>query len=169
MLIICLGNTYASNLNQRHNIAIIVANNIANHHGIEWTQKKKFKYFQVEYNDMEYTFAYPITFMNLSGTGVKQIFKNFSKDKYVIMHADLDTKIGKIKMKTGGSSRGHNGIKSCIEKIGNTFTRIRIGISRPKSRDSNIVSGYVLGKFNLEELTIIKKIELNEIIAVLEI
>ena len=97
----------------------------------------------------------PMTFMNLSGNAISK-FKRFyqikNKDIY-IFHDDLDLEIGKIKVKSGGSSGGHNGVDSISRKIGNEFNRIRIGIGHPG--DKKYVENYVLSDFKKKENNLI--------------
>ena len=92
--------------------------------------------------------------MNVSGTSVAKAWQAFLKEqtaeersraKLLILHDELESPLGKIKFRTGGSARGHNGIKSCINRLGDTeFLRVGIGIGRPESRDSHYVSAYVM-------------------------
>ena len=98
--------------------------------------------------------------MNLSGNAIIEItnfFKIENKDILVI-HDDLDIKIGEIKIKANGSSGGQNGIKSIISVLGENFNRLRIGIDRPKNE--NIIN-HVLGNFSKEEFEEIEKIKEN--------
>ena len=63
------------------------------------------------------------------------------------------TPFGKIKVKVGGSARGHNGLKSCVGSLGGmAFTRVGVGIGRPESRESRDVANYVLRKMSVVEL-----------------
>lgn len=75
----------------------------------------------------------PQTYMNLSGTAVKE-FKNFYKideDKIIIIHDDIDIEEGKIKIRNTGGAGTHNGMKSVVEELGNrNFYRIRIGVRK---------------------------------------
>ena len=65
------------------------------------------------------------------------------------MHDELESPLGKIKAKVGGSARGHNGLKSCVGSLGGmAFTRVGVGIGRPESRDSRDVANYVLRKMS---------------------
>jgi len=94
----------------------------------------------------------PQTFMNLSGEAVTEIIKKFSIDlcKMIIIHDDIDLEFQHIRLKKGGGSGGHNGIKSIIQKIGSeNFYRLRIGIGRPA--ESHQVIDYVLDPFTCSE------------------
>ena len=100
--------------------------------------------------------------MNESGKLLLPAWRAFLRDlptaeerssaKLVILHDDLEGQLGKIKVKTGGSAKGHNGIKDCMLRLqGVEFVRIGIGIGRPLSRESADVAAYVLRKMKLEE------------------
>ena len=93
--------------------------------------------------------------MNESGIAVKKIvnYYDLNLEDIVVVHDDMDLSLGRIKLKTHGSSGGHNGIKSITEKLGtDEYKRIRVGIGHPKNR--NIVN-YVLGKFTDDEMDIL--------------
>lgn len=86
--------------------------------------------------------------------------------KLVVVHDELESPLGKVKVKVGGSARGHNGIKSCVGSLGGlAFTRIGVGIGRPESRESRDVAGYVLRKMSGVE---VRKVE-EAVEAVVEI
>ena len=103
--------------------------------------------------------------MNISGKAVATAWHGFLKEqtseqrsraKLIILHDELESPLGKIKFKIGGSPRGHNGLKSCISRLGGLeFTRVGIGIGRPNSRDSIDVAFYVLKKMKPEEKQIV--------------
>src|SRR5207302_899300 len=93
----------------------------------------------------------PQTYMNNSGTSVNEAsgFYKIPLPDIIAFHDDLDLGIGRIKVKTGGSNGGHNGLKSIDEHIGSEYTRVRIGISHPGDKDE--VSSHVLSKFSKGE------------------
>ena len=74
----------------------------------------------------------------------------------IVFHDDLDVELGKIKVKFGGSSAGHNGIASIDKFIGKDYSRVRIGIGKPKNGIE--VADYVLQNFDEDETVDIKKI-----------
>ena len=76
-----------------------------------------------------------------------------------MFHDDLDVEFGKIKAKFGGSSAGHNGIASIDKFIGKDYSRVRIGIGKPK--DNIEIADYVLQNFNEDESNSIQKILKN--------
>lgn len=75
----------------------------------------------------------------------------------LILHDDLDNKFASVKLKKGGSSNGHNGVKSIISTLGtNNFHRLRLGIGRPS--DAADVEDYVLSKFTSEQVDGIEQV-----------
>lgn len=97
--------------------------------------------------------------MNVSGPALATAWKTFLRDlpseeersraKLVVLHDELESPFGKIKVRNGGSARGHNGLKSCVGSLGGMpFTRIGVGIGRPESRESGDVAAYVLRKMS---------------------
>ena len=99
--------------------------------------------------------------MNECGTSIAS-FLNFFKinpNSTYIVHDDLDIALGKVKIKLGGSSAGHNGLKSIDAKIGKNYNRIRIGINHPGSRE--LVNKHVLSNFKKSELEVIKKLNIK--------
>ena len=73
-------------------------------------------------------------------------FYKIENSKILIINDDLDLKVGKVKVKFGGSNAGHNGLLSIDRAIGKDYKRLRIGIGHPGYKDQ--VSSYVLNKFN---------------------
>ena len=100
--------------------------------------------------------------MNVSGKGVAAAYKSFLRDlpsderataQLVVLHDELEQPLGKIKMKVGGSAKGHNGIKSVVGCLGGAeLVKIGVGIGRPESRDSGTVASYVLKKMTATEV-----------------
>jgi PTH1 family peptidyl-tRNA hydrolase len=90
----------------------------------------------------------PMTYMNLSGETVRGFMDYFKADlsDCIIVYDDLDTEIGKIRLRYQGSAGGHNGIKSIIAHTGTqVFNRVRMGISRPQPGMN--IADYVLSNF----------------------
>lgn len=115
---------------------------------------------------IEIDFVTPDTFMNLSGTFIKNYLKYKSNIIPIIAYDDKDIELGKYKIGVFESSGGHNGVQSTIDNLAsNKFLRIRIGIT-PKDQmpihGEGVVQKFVMGKFRDEEIKIIKN--LREII-----
>ena len=111
----------------------------------------------------------PLTFMNNSGICIRELIEYFKIDPedVIVFHDDLDVEFGKIKAKFGGSSAGHNGITSIDKFIGKDYSRVRIGIGKPKEKIE--VGDFVLQNFDEDEMTAIEKISknINEAISIL--
>jgi len=159
-LLVGLGNPGKKYEETRHNIGFTFINSIAKKASID-IDKSKFSSLCARYESGENYFllSKPQTFMNESGKAVREI-KNYYKipiDKTIIVFDDLDLNVGQIRIKRGGGSGGHNGIKSIIEELSeDTFIRIRIGIGKPVKKTD--VDQYVLSKFNQNEVSTIKEI-----------
>ena len=152
LLLVGLGNPGPSSTNNRHNIGFRIIDAINKHFKLS-KQKPKFKGLLTTGNiESKKVYAIkPLTFMNNSGTAVKELidyFKIDSKD-VIVFHDDLDIDFGKIKAKIGGSSAGHNGIESIDKFIGKDYSRVRIGIGHPKEKGK--VNNHVLEDFKEDE------------------
>ncbi|MBQ3021573.1 MAG: aminoacyl-tRNA hydrolase [Bacilli bacterium] len=151
-LIVGLGNPGKEYNNTRHNIGFEVIDRYLGN--VKF--KEKFDGLYYEYIcDEKIIFIKPQTFMNNSGFSLVQYVKyyNVNPDDIMVIHDDLDLKIGTFKFKFNSSSGGHNGIKSIINNLKTeSFFRMKIGISNDKKDD---VIDFVLGKFSKKELDMI--------------
>ena len=150
-LIIGLGNPGKDYENTRHNIGFRYLDNYAENHNFLIT-KKKFNglAYELTINNEKVIFLKPLSFMNLSGTVVRKYMDYYKIDikDILVIHDDLDMPIAKIKVKLGGSSGGHNGIRNIIDNLNDEkFLRLKVGISNNKE---NVID-YVLGKFSKED------------------
>src|SRR5207302_1872144 len=69
-------------------------------------------------------------------------------DRVLVVHDEIDLPFGEIRVRTGGGLAGHNGMKSLKEGLGSgDFTRVRIGVGRPRITEPDRVAAYVLGRF----------------------
>lgn len=99
----------------------------------------------------------PTTYMNRSGEAVRNISEKFKIDMFVLVHDDLDIKLGDVKIQRGKAPKGHKGVLSVEEGIKTTdFLRVRIGI---ENRDNMNIPGedYVLHNFTFSELETLDK------------
>ncbi len=158
-MIVGLGNPGKEYENTRHNIGFMIIDEYAKQYKINnFKTKYNGLYTKVYRNGEYYVLLKPLSFMNLSGTVVSK-FANYFKIKpedILVIHDDLDLPVGKIKIKSKGSSGGHNGIKSIIENLNTEeFAHFKVGISNNKEISTK---DYVLGKFNKKELDTLNKI-----------
>jgi len=158
-LIVGLGNIGREYENTRHNIGFIAVDKIIFNLNYFSINKKEFKGSLFKVNN--FLFLKPSTYMNLSGESVIAVkhFYKIDNNDIIVIHDDLDLKLGALKFKKGGSSGGHNGLKSIDKHIGNDYYRIRIGIGRPEKKSE--VLNYVLGNFRDEELSKLEQTLLN--------
>lgn len=100
----------------------------------------------------------PQTFMNDSGDAIAPACRwyKISPDRLLVIHDDLDLPVGRIRLRSGGSSGGHRGVASVIERLGTDgFLRLRIGIGRPSDDDA---VDYVLSRFSKDERVLVERI-----------
>ena len=99
--------------------------------------------------------------MNNSGICIRELIEYFKieVEDVIVFHDDLDIDFGKIKAKFGGSSAGHNGIESIDKFIGKEYSRVRIGIGKPKTKMD--VNDHVLNNFDKDEMLELEKITDN--------
>ena len=168
-LFVGLGNPTPNSENNRHNIGFKIIDAINRKFGLS-KQKPKFKGLLTtgNINEKKIYAIKPLTFMNNSGICIRELIEYFKIDaqNVIVFHDDLDIDFGKIKTKFGGSSAGHNGIESIDRFIGKDYSRVRIGISKPKTKIA--VTDYVLKDFDEDEKEELKKIT-NSIIESLSI
>ena len=162
LLLVGLGNPGSNYTNTRHNIGFKIIDAINVHFKLS-KQKPKFKGLLTTGNiESKKIYAIkPLTFMNNSGTAIKELIDYFKIDakNVIVFHDDLDIDFGKVKAKVGGSSAGHNGIASIDKFIGKDYSRVRIGIGKPENKIS--VSDYVLNDFSDDEQEHLEKITSN--------
>jgi len=159
ILLVGLGNPTPDSENNRHNIGFKIIDSINKKFGLS-KQKPKFKGLLTtgNINNQKVYAIKPLTFMNNSGICIREIIEYFKIDseEVIVFHDDLDVEFGKIKVKVGGSSAGHNGIASIDKFIGKDYSRVRVGIGKPKGKME--IADYVLQNFDEDELLGIEKI-----------
>ena len=164
--LIGLGNPGKEYSKSRHNIGFLLLQNLSKKYNSNFQLKDKLKSSCSEFiiNNSTYKLFLPNTFMNNSGDAVRAIvdWYKINLDQIFIIVDDKDLPLGKIRFRKKGSSGGHNGLKSIIEKLQtNNFNRIRIGIGSPpliKGKNNFNTISYVLGDISLEEKTILDKV-----------
>ncbi|MBE9537142.1 MAG: aminoacyl-tRNA hydrolase [Proteobacteria bacterium] len=152
-LIAGLGNPGSKYAMTRHNVGFMVADLLAERHGINiGKEKKRSETGKGMIGGTPIVITKPLTFMNLSGEAIAPLaaYLDIGVEDIIVIHDDLDLEFGRIKIKAGGGHGGHNGLKSLISHLnGREFTRIRMGIGKPVAGGD--VSSYVLSQFSAEE------------------
>lgn len=153
-LIVGLGNPGKKYEQTRHNIGFMAVDAILNSYGSTDKPKKKFNSIihELQLENKKVIIAKPETYMNNSGDAIIQIVNYFKikTENILILHDELDLPFGSIRLKVGGGIAGHNGLKSILSHLDNTFLRLRLGIDHPGDR--RLVSNYVLGNFSNSEM-----------------
>ena len=164
--LIGLGNPGKKYSQSRHNIGFLLLENLSKKYNSNFLLKEKLKssFSEFKIKDCTYRLFLPNTFMNNSGDAVRAIvdWYKINLDQIFIIVDDKDLPLGKIRFRKKGSSGGHNGLKSIIEKFKtHNFNRIRIGIGSPPlikgTNQFNTIS-HVLGNISLEEKSILDKV-----------
>lgn len=144
--IIGLGNPGPSYYKTRHSIGFRVIDALAEQENAPWSDKETMELATMHINNRAILLVKPMTYMNSSGVVIPFLNKKGIKaDEILVVHDELELPFGSVAFKTGGSSKGHNGLKSLISACGEGFHRVRVGISRPATREE--VPDYVLSPF----------------------
>ena len=159
LLFVGLGNPTPNSENNRHNVGFKIIDSINKKFGLS-KQKPKFKGLLTtgDVNGQKVYAIKPLTFMNNSGICIRELIEYFKieAENVIVFHDDLDIEFGKIKAKFSGSSAGHNGIASIDKFIGKDYSRVRIGIGKPKSNIE--IEDYVLQNFEEDEIIGLEKV-----------
>ena len=143
-----LGNPGAKYALNRHNVGYMACDTIAEMHAFGPLQKK-FQGWLSEgrIGSDKVLLLKPATFMNESGRSVGEAlrFYRLTTDDLTVFHDELDLAPMKVKVKQGGGTAGHNGLRSIDQHMGRDFRRVRIGIGHPGHKDR--VTGHVLGNY----------------------
>lgn len=148
-----LGNPGPQYALHRHNVGFIVADTLAEFHNFGPVQKKFQGWLQEgRIGGEKILLLKPATYMNESGRSVGEAlrFYKLGTDALTVFHDELDLAPFKVKVKLGGGTAGHNGLRSIDQHLGADFRRVRLGIGHPGHKDR--VTGYVLGNFAKAEM-----------------
>jgi len=166
VLIVGLGNPGREYARTRHNVGFMAVEYLAGDDA-RWKSEFSAQTFTTNVDGRRVIFAMPQTYMNDSGRAVRAImdFYKIPVENLVVIHDDMDLKLGVVRQKIGGGSAGHNGIKSIDAAVGREYMRMRIGIDHPRNLGLDIdPADWVLGRFTPAQLSVIsetiKKIKL---------
>lgn len=159
ILVVGLGNPGPEYATTRHNVGFMAVDTLAGA-GASWKNEKNALTARGEIDGHAVIFAKPQTFMNDSGRAVLALmtFYKLPLENLIVIHDDMDLPNGHLRVKIGGGSAGHNGIKSIDAAVGNEYKRIRIGIGHPRDFESMMdPADWVLGRFTPAQMDDIKK------------
>ena len=150
-----LGNPGAKYALHRHNVGMMAADIIAEVHGFgPWSKKFRSLVAQGHIGRQRIQLLKPQTFINDSGDAVQQAmsFHKLDMDALTVFHDELDLAPFKVKVKAGGGTAGHNGLRSIDAHLGPDFRRVRIGIGHPGPGRKDLVTPHVLGNYAKAEM-----------------
>ncbi len=148
-----LGNPGTQYAMHRHNVGFMALDAIAELHRFgPWQKKFRSLASEGRIGAHKVLLIKPQTYMNDSGDAVQQAlrFYKLDIDALTAFHDELDLAPFKIKVKQGGGTAGHNGLRSIDASLGPNFRRVRIGIGHPGHKDK--VTPYVLGNYAKAEM-----------------
>ncbi|MDE6272850.1 MAG: aminoacyl-tRNA hydrolase [Muribaculaceae bacterium] len=153
-LIVGLGNMAPEYLRTRHNIGFMIADRLAAGADATFSSCRYGDMAKVKVKNCELLVLKPSTFMNLSGVAVRY-WMNKEKlplENLLVLVDDIALPFGTIRLRSGGSDAGHNGLKNIASELGTqSYARLRFGIGNDYPRGGQI--DYVLGEFPPEEMT----------------
>lgn len=158
-IIVGLGNPEPEYAKTRHNMGFDVINMLAQNNHIDLNRTKFNAIYGTGMIENEKVILIkPQTYMNNSGEAVVQ-FVQFYKEKLnnvIVIYDDMDTEVGKIRIRAKGGAGSHNGMKSMVRELNSEdFPRIRVGIGKPKNEFDRI--NYVIGKISDDEFLELEK------------
>ena len=148
-----LGNPGPEHARQRHNIGFMALDTVARKHGFPpWKRQFRGETTVGQIGPARLLLLKPMTFMNLAGDSVRAAasFHKIAPVDIIAFHDELDLAPGKLRVKRGGGTAGHNGLRDMQRALATAdFGRVRLGIGHPG--DKALVTGHVLGNFAKDE------------------
>jgi PTH1 family peptidyl-tRNA hydrolase len=159
LLLVGLGNPGPGHADDRHNIGYMAADAIVRRHGFG-PFRAKFKGVTADGSlaDEKVAVLKPETYMNLSGESVAAAahFYKLPTEQVIVIHDEIDLAFGKLRVKQGGGSGGHNGLRSIDAHLGPDYWRVRLGVGHPGIPE--LVIHHVLRPFSKEEMLLVEKL-----------
>ncbi|HWJ68913.1 MAG TPA: aminoacyl-tRNA hydrolase [Sphingobium sp.] len=149
-----LGNPEPQYALHRHNVGFMALDVMAEDHGFSpWKRQFQGLTSEGRLGSDKILLLKPLTFMNHSGRAIRAAldFYKLQPQDVTVFHDELDLAPMRVKVKRGGGTAGHNGLRSTDAHIGQDFRRVRIGIGHPGHKDR--VTSYVLGNYSKAEMT----------------
>ena len=153
-----LGNPGDKYALHRHNVGFMAVDAIAAVHGFgPWQKKFRSLASEGRIGRHKVLLLKPQTYMNVSGDAVQQALHFYKLDVNALtaFHDELDLGPMKVKVKLGGGTAGHNGLRSIDAHLGPDFRRVRIGIGHPGPGQKEKVTPHVLGNYSKAELAVL--------------
>lgn len=160
LLVVGLGNPGKEYTKTRHNVGFCIIDRICKAYSTALTNMPKLccKIATISIKSIKVILVQPTTYMNLSGSAVARIcgyYKIKDPSQIIVIHDDIDLTLGDMRIKQGGGSGGHNGLKSIDAHVGQNYWRIRCGVGRPEHQDA---ADFVLSNFTASESAALEKV-----------
>ena len=148
-LVAGLGNPGVQYTETRHNVGFMVVDSLARNQGIAFTRSRPWSCDWAKWGDT--LIAKPLTYMNRSGDAVGALAHYFKIEpsEILVVVDDIALPLGRLRLRPSGSDGGHNGLKSIIDHLGDSFMRLRVGIGATLGSEELV--DHVLGRFASDE------------------
>lgn len=159
LLLAGLGNPGPRYANNRHNIGFMAVDEIVRRHSFSpWRSRFQAHCAEGTLAGEKVLVLKPQTYMNESGRAVGEAlrFHKLAPGQVIVLYDEIDLAPGKVRVKQGGGTGGHNGIRSLEAHIGKDFWRVRLGVGHPGHKE--LVHGYVLSDFAKAEQPWLEKL-----------
>ncbi len=150
LLVVGLGNPGREYTGNRHNVGWMVVDELARRHDGSWRSKFSGQVAEIRLDGHKVVLLKPETFMNESGrsVGAAVRFYKLDPDAVLVVHDEGDFDLGRLQLRLGGGSSGHNGLRSVAQHLKTQdFMRLRVGVGRPERGDARPLADYVLSDF----------------------
>jgi PTH1 family peptidyl-tRNA hydrolase len=150
LLVVGLGNPGREYAGNRHNVGWMIVDELARRHGGSWKGKFSGQLAEIRLDGHKPALLKPETYMNDSGksVGAAARFFKLDADAVLVVHDEGDFDLGRLQLRIGGGSAGHNGLRSIAQHLRSPdFMRLRVGVGRPERGDPRPLADYVLSDF----------------------
>jgi PTH1 family peptidyl-tRNA hydrolase len=154
LLVVGLGNPGREYARNRHNAGWLVVDELARRHGGSWRSKFSGQLAEIRLDGHKLALLKPETFMNDSGSsvGAAARFFKLDPDAVLVVHDEGDFDLGRLQLRIGGGSAGHNGLRSIAQHLKTQdFMRLRVGVGRPERGDPRPLADYLLSDFTAND------------------
>lgn len=156
-----LGNPGPSYAHTRHNAGFLVVDALAAHWNVDWREERRFGCAVARKvhpaRGTTVWLAKPLRYMNCSGQtlGPWMRYQRLALEQTVVLYDEIQLPAGSLKISAKGSDGGHNGVADLLRHVGDSFTRLKLGVG-PKPRDYDM-KDFVLGAFSPAEWALFEK------------
>jgi peptidyl-tRNA hydrolase, PTH1 family len=165
-LIVGLGNPDESYAKTRHNLGFWVADLFVDQKEQQFHEEKSLQAWLAKIPGEDTVVIKPTTYVNLSGDAVQKVMQYYKikLEDVLVVRDDIDMEVGKLRLKTESGSGGNNGVKHIIERVGDRFSQLKVGVGRPEGGQD--VADYVLQKPSPTEKEILDQAVTESIAAI---